>query len=290
MKRILVTGAAGFFGSQLVPKLKKNNYIVTGLDKNPGTDIQMDVADLVANDVREYNTVIHLANTARIGPSWKDPNGYITNNVVNTLDFFRQCQLAGVQRFFYFSSSSVYGNNNVAVQSENSQLSPTNPYAVSKATAEQLLTMYSKMSLTELIIVRPFTMYGATMDTGLHALAIGKFVLASVRDDPLVIHGTGTQRRDFLHVDEAVDMMLVLLNHAQTGDIYNLGSGESVSILEIADVISFRRRYNDNRPGPEYNTCADITKIKQLGYTPKIKILDWLATQKLDNFKEFTCL
>jgi nucleoside-diphosphate-sugar epimerase len=288
MKHILVTGAAGFFGSQLLPKLKQSGYQVTGLDRNPGSDIHLEVADLI--DIDQYDTVIHLANTARIEPSWKDPISYITNNVSTTLRFFQQCQHAGIKRFFYFSSSSVYGNNDVGVQREDSPLCPTNPYATSKATAEQLLTMYSHLGSTELIIVRPFTMYGATMDTGVTGLAVGKYVRSYVRGDPLVIHGTGLQRRDFLHVDDAVDMMLVLLNHTQGSGVYNLGSGHSVSIIEIAKTISTHHRYCENRPGPEYNTCADVTKIKQMGYTSKIKILDWLAEQKLNNFKEFTCL
>lgn len=291
MQRILVTGAVGFVGSILIPKLIQAGYSVTGLDRLPGSDIVLDCADLTVEQLVNYDSVIHLANTARIEPSWISPSTYFDNNVSKTVDLFLKCQLAGIKRFFYFSSSSVYGNNGTQLQKEGSILVPTSPYAVSKMTAEQTLTLYSQRdTTTSLVIIRPFTMYGSTMAVDTNALAIGKFVRSYVRDDPLVIQGSGNQKRDFLHVDEAAEAMLLLLKYVKFSDVYNLGSGHSVSINNIAEVISNKKRFVPPRPGPDYDTCADITKIQKLGFSPKIQVLEWLRKQKQDNFKEFTCL
>ncbi len=288
MHKILVTGSAGFFGSLLLPALRAARYDVTGIDRREQVELRGDVNDLSINDLAPYQTVIHLANTARIEPSWHDIQGYVYNNVTVTAELFRRCQFAGVKHFFYFSSSSVYGNNNISLQSEDSPLAPTSPYAVSKVAAEQMLTALAATHKTKLTIVRPFTMYGTTMDMGPNALAVGKFVNAYVNNQPLTIHGDGCQRRDFLLVDEAIEMMLLLLNHAKGNDTYNLGSGENVSVKEIANAVSQNQTMMPNRLGPEYNTCADMSKIKALGYEPKTKILQWLNQQKQNNFKEFT--
>ena len=296
MSNILVTGAAGFVGSNLIPTLLSAGHTVTAVDRefyeapHGVNNIHSNIIDslfLTDRDIKDCDTVIHLANTARIEPSWNDPLGYYVNNIIATTEFFRRCQDLGVKKFIHFSSSSVYGNSPVRIQVEDDQLFPTNPYSVSKQAGEQSLQLYAKT--TELIIVRPFTLYGETMDvTSPTALAIGKFIKAAKQGDPLVIHGTGLQRRDFLHVDDCVRAVLLLMSQGQVG-VYNIGSGQAVSIRHIADCISNRQVYTANRPGPEYDTCANTSKLKELGWRATVSVTDWLNIHKEQSFKEFLC-
>jgi nucleoside-diphosphate-sugar epimerase len=298
VNNILVTGARGFVGSVLVNKLLQSGFTVTAVDRILGKErfetnlsvVKSDIQEEFLTDdiIKDHDVVIHLANSARIEPSWQTPEEYFYNNITVTGEFFRRCQQLNVKKFIHFSSSSVYGNNQTDIQLESSNLSPTNPYAVSKAAAEMLLSAYQLTGNMSLIIVRPFTMYDTTMSFGKDALAIGKFIKAYSQGQPLEIHGTGNQKRDFLYLDDAIDGVLLLINHAQCG-VFNLGRGQSVSIKEIANVISGNQIYVSSRPGPEYNTCADITKLKELGFKPKVDILDWLNIQKQNNFKEFSC-
>jgi UDP-glucose 4-epimerase len=182
-----------------------------------------------------------------------------------------------IKKFIYISSSSVYGNNGTYRQHETSPLCPTNPYAVSKMAAESALKVQASEEPTELITVRPFTMYGDYMDFGEDALVISKFLTAWKRDEPLLLHGGGNQRRDFIHASDAVDGLLRILNHGSHGDVYNLGSGESVSIKEIADVISSKQIIVPDRRGAVQFTEADISRLKDLGFRPKVRILEWLT-------------
>lgn len=299
MSKILVTGANGFVGQRLVPALLERGHIIVAVDKHfyeppAGSNcfsIQSYIEDslfLSDVDIADCDTVIHLANTARIEPSWKEPGEYYRNNISVTTDFFRRCQRLGVKRFIHFSSSSVYGNNNKKHQSETSPLSPVSPYAISKMAGEQSLKSYAHS--TQLLIVRPFTMFGETMELDQNALAIGKFIRAWTKDEPLILHSGGSQLRDFVHVDEALAGVLLLLDQVQLSGIYNVGFGSSVSIKQIADVISHRQVRSIGRPGPEYDVVADISKMRQLGYNPTTHVLDWLLDHKDKSFKEFTCL
>ena len=291
MSKILVTGSQGFVGQQLVPYLRQQGHSVVALDRAPGGDIHCDVDDVTIDDLIDIDQVIHLANTARIEPSWHHPDQYAYNNITVTTRFFRLCQLAGVDRFYYFSSSAVYGANETSSQTETDRLCPTNPYAITKQAAEQMLSALadSRHNATQLTVIRPFTMFGETMDTGPSGLAVGRFIQATVNGDSLTIQGTGQQTRDFLYIKDAVATVGKMVSSDHAGGIYNLGSGTTTSIQEIADVLSSRQIYLDSRPGMEYNTRANIKKIVQLGHLPTVGILEWLEQQKKTKFKEFIC-
>jgi UDP-glucose 4-epimerase len=299
MTHILVTGAQGFVGQRLVPKLLEIGHTITAVDQTfyeppVGSDcvsIQTHIEDslfLTDDDIQKCDTVIHLANTSRIEPSWSVPGEYYRNNISVTTDFFRRCQRLGVKRFYHFSSSSVYGDNNKKIQHEDSPISPVSPYAISKAAGENSLRSFAHS--TELVTIRPFTMYGETMPLDKNALAIGKFIRAWSRDEPLVIHNGGKQVRDFIHVDEAVSAVLLLLDKANPFEVYNIGYGHSYSIKEIADIISNQQIHSIGRPGTEYNVRADVTKLERLGFRATVDVRQWLITHKEKLFKEFICL
>lgn len=297
--KIMITGACGFLGHNLVRGLSGHDLIL--IDKPPelfgdqqnaswvGSHelIHVDITEnmpLVMGKLEDVDLVIHLANRARIPPSWLEYESYYRTNITGSQSLFHACQLYGVKKFIYISSSSVYGNNGTQIQKETDPLKPTNPYAVSKMAAEAALTVQSTDGPTELIIVRPFTMYGDFMNFGEHSLVVGKFLSAWEKDEPLLLHGGGLHSRDFIHSSDAVDGLKLIIEHGRNGDIFNLGFGESVTIKELADIVSSKQIVVPDRKGAVDVTHADITKLKTLGFSPKVRILEWL-TSCVDDYK-----
>jgi len=297
--RILITGIDGFFGRNLT-KAWLNKYELLGIDLPPqlfdGPDEVVKWHHSINHiDLREdsayykelllgVDVVVHLAARTRINQSWNEYSDYYNTNITASQSLMAACQTAGVRKFIYFSSSSVYGNSDNPVQSETDLLSPTNPYAVSKMAAEMALRTQSLKGETELVIVRPFTMYGDYMNFGRYSLAIAKFLKAYSNNEPLSIDGDGTQRRDFVHASDAISALELILKHGKNGDVYNIGTGTTVSIQEIADAISSKQVLVPDRTGAIKLTCADITKLQALGYQPRVRLLDWL-TQQVKEFK-----
>lgn len=293
--RVLVTGAAGFVGRHLVRKLTAEGCKVIALDKDPNVldlpvpayqlDIRYDqerIADVIADCRRTY----HLANVARVEPSWTDYADYYQTNVIATTQLFELCQKANHTSFLYLSSSSVYGDNETKRQTEKSPCRPSNPYAASKLAAEHALRVQSTMGKTRLVIARPFCMYGDGMAEGQYAMVINRFLTAAAEDRRLEIHGDGTQRRDMLHVDEAVDAFIMLMIKGFHGKVYNVGSGTNISVKELADLISAKQKFTKGRPGREYDTLADISEIRGLGFKPKTDIRDWIQEQLTSRSKD----
>jgi UDP-glucose 4-epimerase len=297
--RILITGIDGFFGRNLT-KAWLNKYELIGIDLPPQL---LDGAEDVVKwhhsinhiDLREdssyykellagVDVVIHLAARTRINQSWNEYSDYYNTNITASQSLIAACQSAGVRKFIYFSSSSVYGNSNKSMQSETDLLSPTNPYAVSKMAAEMALRTQSLKGETELIVVRPFTMYGDYMNFGRYSLAIAKFLKAFSNNEPLSIDGDGTQSRDFVHASDAIAALELIVEHGQAGDVYNIGTGSVVSIKTLADIVSDQQVQAPARLGAVKRTCADISRLQALGYKPKVKIKEWL-TERVNDIK-----
>jgi UDP-glucose 4-epimerase len=225
------------------------------------------------------DTIIHCAARTRINASWNEYSDYYATNITASQQLFAAAQQRGVKKFVYFSSSSVYGNSPNPIQSETDPLQPTNPYAVSKMAAEYALRAQASLGNTELIIVRPFTMYGEYMSYGKYSLVIAKFLKAFARNDPLMIDGNGEQRRDFVHAEDAMAALELIMEYGEDGDVFNIGTGQTVSVNELANIVSHRQIRVPDRPGPVASTCADISRLQALGYEPKIKVVDWLTSQ-----------
>jgi UDP-glucose 4-epimerase len=294
--KTMITGATGFLGRNLTNYLKDFDNELVLIDRPPHLfdqrvtenwwhglkilhyDFKED-AHHIEQYVENIDTVFHLANRARIPPSWEEYQDYYETNITATHKFFEICQRKGVKRFIYISSSSVYGNNGSNTQCESDPLMPTNPYAVSKLAAEWALKVQAVKGDTELIIVRPFTMYGKFMDYGKQALVLGQFLNSLETDKPLVLHGGGDQRRDFLHVDDAVVGLKLIMDYGLKNETYNLGSGTSVSIKQLADIVSSKQIVSDDRWGPVSITEANIDKLKALGFMPQQDVVKWLTKQ-----------
>ncbi len=286
MKTILITGVDGFLGRNLVEAWLKK-YQLLGIDLPNAKEKtswessinQVDLRDASSNYaflLQGVDVVIHCAARTRINQSWNDFDDYYNTNITGSQRLFKACQENGVKKFIYISSSSVYGNSEQLIQSESDSLLPSNPYAVSKVAAELALKAQRATGSTELIIVRPFTMYGEHMTFGKYGLVISKFIQARINDEPLMLDGGGDQTRDFLHVSDAVAALDILIEKGVDNETYNLGTGTSVSIKELADIVSPKQVKGPHRPGPVYRTCANISKLQQLGYQPKIMVQEWL--------------
>jgi len=291
--KIMITGACGFLGQNLVRNLPHKMIL---MDQPPHLfdeavreswfhDQPIFHADInehmnvIKDKLKDVDVIIHLASKTRIPPSWDQYPDYYRTNITGAQQLFEACQSVGVKKFILVSSSSVYGNNNTLRQHETDRLCPTNPYAVSKMAAEAALTAVAQGGNTELIIVRPFTMYGDYMDFGDDALVIGKFLRAWENEDPLFIHGNGEQSRDFLHAWDACKGIELIIEHGRQGDIFNLGTGESVTIKQLADVVSQKQVLVPDRKGSVERTQADISRLRALGYKPTVRVLDWLTEQ-----------
>lgn len=284
MSKILVVGAAGFVGRNLVEALVDQGHEVIAVDINES------VFELDANthklDIRTdhlylgklatgVDIVYHLANIARVEPSWFRYNEYYATNVTATQQLLQTCQQAGVKTFVYLSSSSVYGAGSTP-QREDQAINPCDPYSVSKAAAEMALRVQASIGTTKLLIARPFNMYGRGQANGTYSMALGKFLNAYRNGKPLQIHGTGEQRRDLLHISDAVNAFLLIAEKGQHGEVYNVGSGSSVSIKELAEMISGNHEHVDARLGVQFDTLADISKIQALGFIPHKRVGYWL--------------
>jgi nucleoside-diphosphate-sugar epimerase len=292
MMKILITGSQGFLGRNIF-KLWQNRYNLLGLDLLPNLSngivtrepyeqqpiVYADIRDelhLITDTLIDIDVVIHCAALARVEPSWSEYKDYYDTNITASQALFEKCQRAGVKKFVFISSSSVYGDSASEQQRETDPMKPADPYGFSKMAAEHALAIQAAKGSTELIILRPFTMYGDFMNLGKDCLAVAKFINALERDEPLLLHGGGVQTRDYLHADDAVQGIECAMLRGKHGDVFNLGTGRAVSIKAIADLISSKQVITPPRIGAVSRTLADISHLEQIGYTPRVDILEWL--------------
>lgn len=294
--KALVTGGAGFIGSNLVDKLIGMNWEVVVIDNesaecnekfywNPKADNhKLDICDYeftrdLYNDV-DY--VFHLAAESRLQPAIKNPINAVTKNAVGTCTVLQCAREAGVKKVIYSSTSSAYGLNKYP----NYETDPNdclNPYSVSKVAGEELCTLYTKLYGLKTIIFRYFNVYGErSPTTGQYAPVIGIFLRQKNAGEPLTVVGDGEQRRDFVHVQDVANanvmVALANLDDESYGQVYNIGSGENISILEIAQMISNNYVHIPPREGEARTTLACIDKAKNtFGWQPKYDVKQWVG-------------
>lgn len=292
--KALVTGGAGFIGSNLVDMLLDINWEVTVIDNQSAECNEQFYWNLNSKnylfDICDYQKtrqlyngidyVFHLAAESRLQPAIENPIEAIYKNCVGTATVLQCARESGVKRVVYSSTSSGYGNNpspNVETQSDNC----LNPYSVSKVSAEKICKMYSELYGLETIILRYFNVFGErSPTTGQYAPVIGIFQRQKKSQKPLTIIGDGSQRRDFVYVkDVAFANYLAAVNplDEHVGEVFNVGSGKNYSVQEIADVIFEKQTYLPKRSGEMETTFADISKIsKILGWVPKTDVIEWI--------------
>ena len=289
----LVTGAAGFIGSNLVDYLLEQGHQVVCIDNESANNDKFywhkDTYN-VNGDITDYKTmknaftnvdyVFHLAAESRLQPAIENPIGAVEKNCVGTTVMLQCAREAGVKRFVYSSTSSAYGNNpypNVETQPDDC----LNPYSASKAAGEKFCKMYTDLYGLETVVLRYFNVFGDRSPTrGQYAPVIGIFQRQKDAGQALTIVGDGSQRRDFVHVKDvarANHMAATLPVDGHLGEVFNVGSGTCYTIQQIANAISLNQTYIPERKGEMDTTFADITKIdKLIGWKPEIDVLDWL--------------
>ena len=293
----LVTGAAGFIGSNLVDYLLKQGHSVVCVDNESANNEKFHWSDKTINvsgDITDYKFmknvfthveyVFHLAAESRLQSAIQNPIQAVQKNCVGTTVMLQCAREVGVKRFVYSSTSSGYGNNpypNVETQPDDC----LNPYSASKISGEKFCKMYTDLYGLETVVLRYFNVFGhRSPRRGQYAPVIGIFQRQKESGEPLTIVGDGSQRRDFVHVKDVaranfLAAMLPLKGHE--GEVFNVGSGKAYSIQEIADAISDNQVYIDKRSGEMQTTFADITKIGEvIGWKPEIDVIDWIHGQE----------
>lgn len=295
MPKSLVTGGAGFIGSNLVDALLARGHKVVCVDNessvstdkyhwNPSAENhKVDVCDLSSMDALfgGVDFVFHLAAESRIGVTMENPVKAFMTNVVGTANVLQCSRLHGVKRVMYSSTSSAYGGN----PSPNLETQPDdclNPYSVSKASGEKACSMYYRLFGLETVIFRYFNIYGPREPrNGQYAPVIGIFARQRAAGQQLTVVGDGLQRRDFTHVNDVVSANILAsdkdMSAEDLGTVLNVGTGVNHSILELARMISPNISFIPERPGEMRETLADNAKIRRvLGWEPTVVLEDYI--------------
>ena len=289
----LVTGAAGFIGSNLVDYLVEQGHQVVCIDNQSANNDNFywhENTYNVSGDITDYkfmrkaftnvDYVFHLAAESRLQPAIENPIGAVEKNCVGTTVMLQCAREAGVKRFVYSSTSSAYGNNsypNVETQPDDC----LNPYSASKAAGEKFCKMYYNLYGLETVVLRYFNVFGNRSPArGQYAPVIGIFQRQKEAGESLTVVGDGSQKRDFIHVQDVAKANYLAATSeldGHFGEVFNVGSGSCYSIQQIADAISDNQTYIPTRKGEMDTTFADISKIKKvIGWEPEIDVLDWL--------------
>jgi UDP-glucose 4-epimerase len=292
---MLVTGGAGFIGSNLVDRLIDLGHSVTVID-NESSDAHdhaywNEKADNYKRDICDYlNTrelydgidyVFHLAAEARIQPSIENPIKATTTNTLGTNVVLQCDREAKVKRVMYSSTSAAYGRNplpNIESQPDDC----LNPYSVSKVNGEKLCSMYTELFGLETVIFRYFNAYGNRQPVrGQYAPVMGIFGRQKSEGDLLTIVGDGEQKRDFINVLDIVEANILaafaIINANDLGTVFNIGSEKNYSVNEVASMYNHRATNIPARMGEMRETLADISKARSvLNWYPKIKLEEWL--------------
>tara|TARA_B100001057_G_scaffold148802_1_gene148717 strand:+ start:522 stop:1436 length:915 start_codon:yes stop_codon:yes gene_type:complete len=296
--KILVTGGAGFIGSNLVDQLilEANEVHVidnfsSGKKENCNEkaiyhklDISnVDNIDTLKKIFENVDTIFHCAALARVQLSIVDPLKYEVNNTLGLMNVLKAAADAKVKRLVYSASSSVYGPTENLPSKESDPINPISPYANQKYYGELCCRMFSEVYGLETVSLRYFNVYGERQNLrGPYSTVIGVFLDQFINSLPLTINGNGKQKRDFTYVKDVVKANMLALKSEKVGkgEVINIGSGKNLSINSIADIISKEKIYLPPVEEP-FENLADVKKAKQLlKWEPKVRVEDWLHSYK----------
>lgn len=288
-KKILITGGAGFIGSNLTIELVRQGYKVTVLDnlstgrlenlKEVKKKIKFIKCDISKKGswhkyFKNVDYVFHLAALADIVPSIKNPESYFNSNVNGTYNVVKYTQMYKIKKIIYSASSSCYGIPKKYPTTENSEIKPEYPYAFTKFLGEQILIHWSKVYKLNYISLRLFNAYGDKSRTsGTYGAMFGVFLAQKISAKPFTIVGNGNQTRDFTYVSDIVSALILAAKSKINNQIYNVGAGKPVSINRVVALLGGKKVFIPKRPGEPNCTYADISKIKRdLKWSPKVTI------------------
>ena len=303
--KAIVTGAAGFIGSNLCQKLLADGFSVTGIDSftdfyprwikernisplrvhNEFEFLDQDLDDLDTVGILEgADCVFHLAAQAGVRASWgRNFDIYLKNNIRVTQKLLEASKGLSLKKFIYASSSSVYGLTPTLPMLETNPVHPLSPYGVSKLAAEQLCFLYHKNFGVPAMSLRFFTVYGPSQRPD---MAFHKFFKALAEDREIAVFGDGQQTRDFTFVDDIVQASLAALVSGKPGETYNVGGGhrkklaDVIRLMEGISRMKARVLWTEKQKGDVPDTWADIRKARQdLGYSPKTRLDEGLEQE-----------
>jgi UDP-glucuronate 4-epimerase len=305
MKSALVTGGAGFIGSNLCEKLLSLGYKVINIDNfsdyynpcikrvnisnsltNPNyVLVQGDIRDRELLDVvfskYEVETVIHLAALPGVRKSIECPWEYMDVDITGTVNILEACRKYKISKLIFASSSSVYGNNKMPFVEEDVVNSQMSPYAMAKAAGELLCRTYHNLYQLSIVCLRFFTVYGPRQRP---EMAIHKFTNLIDEGKEITIYGDGTNARDFTYIDDIVEGIVASMNIKVGFEIFNLGNSNMININDLIYIIekNLKKTANKNyislQSGDVMNTCSNISKSKaMLDYSPSTSIEEGVA-------------
>jgi len=306
MEKFLVTGGAGFIGSNICSRLVSQGCFVRVIDnlltgkKSNLADI-IDSIDFIEADMgnedaarsamKNIDVVLHQGALPSVPRSVDDPAATHRHCVDATFTLLLAARDAGIKRFVYAASSSAYGDTPTLPKIESMPADPLSPYAAAKLVGEYYASVFYKVFGLQTISLRYFNVFGPHQDpTSQYAAAIPAFVTAILKDQPPTIYGDGQQSRDFTYVDNVVQANLLAARAKHTaGEVVNIACGQAVTVNEIIDMIneivgkSVKPTYTDPRPGDVKHSLADISLAENLiGYKPAVSFkqgldlaIDW---------------
>ena len=285
--RILVTGGSGFIGTHTVRLLLSEGHFVRILDLNRASFLHENLeyleGDILSKSdcmkaTADMDWVLHLAAYSRSGPSTAMWQECLSTNIVGTINILDASHQFGVKRFVYAGSSTYYGNL-TGMQCVGDPPDFLNFYGISKYTGEEITNQFSKYFQLPTINLRYFNVYGPGQPVdGAYGLVMGIFAKACKDKLGVEIHGTGEQRRDFIHVVDVARANLAALQTHQSAKTYNIGSGNNISINDLAKYFNLKTIHVTSRIGDAAETLADIATTRlELDWEPTISLRSGIA-------------
>ncbi len=293
VKKVTITGGAGFIGSHLVERLLNEGHEITVLD-NFSTGRPENLAHLKGNnrlqvhevDIANFKViqplfkgidwVFHVAALADIVPSIQRPLPYHHANVDGTVSVLEAARAAGVKRFIYAASSSCYGIPDKYPTPETAPIRPMYPYALTKYLGEQCVLHWHQVYRLPCLSLRLFNVYGPRSRTsGTYGAVFGVFLAQKLAGKPFTVVGDGTQTRDFTFISDVVDAFITAAKSSLTGQVFNVGSGSTYSVNRLVELLDNKAGvvHLPRRPGEPDSTLADISLVKaELGWSPKVSL------------------
>tara|TARA_B100000579_G_scaffold397287_1_gene376726 strand:- start:241 stop:1140 length:900 start_codon:yes stop_codon:yes gene_type:complete len=296
--KYVVTGGAGFIGSNLVDELIKNGHDIhiidnfsSGKKENCNSKAEVHYLDIsksknlkkISEVLNGCDTVFHCAASARVQPSIEDPINYEKNNTIGLINILKTAVDSNVRRFVYSASSSAYGPTDKLPSYENDPVNPISPYAAQKYYGEVACRMFSDVYNIDTVSLRYFNVFGERQNLGgAYATVIGIFLNQLSKNIPLTVNGDGKQRRDFTYVGDVVSANILACNSLNVGkgEIINIGSGKNISIYTVAKMLSNSIEFKKALKEPFAN-LASIEKAKKLlDWEPQTSLESWIERNK----------
>lgn len=315
MKKIVITGGAGFIGSHVVDYFAAaySDTKITVLDKMTYAADTMNIIDhiiskrikLVVGDIRNIDTcmgalqdadlLIHVAAESHVDNSFGNSLEFTRTNVEGTHALMEACRVLGVPKILHVSTDEVYGEVVEGAADENALLQPTNPYSASKASAEMIIRGYEQSFNLPVITVRSNNIFGTRQ---FPEKIIPRFITLLIRGEKLTLHGTGENRRHYLSAQDFAAALDLLLEKGKTGERYNIGTDEEYTNIEVAHMIcelfglapADHIAFIEDRPFNDARYALNWDKIGQLGWKPERRLeleLGRIARWYYENFSRY---